>query len=434
MFLKDTPPSSPDITSSMDEEEVEFYEEDVEERVDSGEELPDDGEENDEPDEMSEPTQDDAAVVFEAHTSPVFCCDLSPAGNLAVTGGQDDMAYVWNLQTGQTEIKCEGHKDSVSHAFFNHDGTYVATADMSGVIQVWKTSNKTLIWSYTMGDLSWLKWHHGANVLLAGAVTGEVYVWRIPSGDCKILQGHGEKNSCGLVMPDGKRAVICYEDAVLKVFDMRTETVLQRVEVGGRISSESIPISATAHTDNNLVLVGATNGTATLVNTQSGKILSVLDCRNSSSARTSERSVRGSDDAEEPESTNSSSSVEAVGLCSNMSMPWAATGTLDGRLIIWDVSKQVRRLECQLDGGVTCLQWNENATCDSMIWVGCVGGEIYHIDARDGKTETRLYGHTDSILSLCLSKDGSTLLTSANDCKARVFRLTEGTPPAETTT
>lgn len=433
MFLKDTPPSSPDITSSMDEEEVEFYEEDVDERAESGgEDLPDDGDENEEPDEMSEPTQDDSDLVFEAHTSPVFCCDLSPTGNLAVTGGQDDMAFVWNIQTGQTELKCEGHKDSVSHAFFNQDGSLVATADMSGIIQVWKISNKNLVWSYTMGDLSWMKWHHGANVLLAGAVSGEVYIWRIPSGDCKVLQGHGEKNSCGLVMPDGKRAVICYEDAILKVFDIRSEAVLHRVEVGGRITSESIPISVTCHSDNNLVLVGATNGTATLVNTQSGKVLSVLDCRNSSAARTSERSTRGPDEAEEPESTNSSSSVEAVGLCSNPSLPLAATGTLDGRLLIWDVSKQIRRHECQLDSGVTCLQWNDNTCSDTMIWVGCVGGEIYQIDARNGKSETRLYGHTDSILSLCLSKDGNTLLTSANDCKARIFRL-DGRPSTTTT-
>ena len=46
-----------------------------------------------------------------------------------------------------------GHKDSVTCTGFNHDGKYVATADMAGLVQVWKVTNGQCIWSYECTDL-----------------------------------------------------------------------------------------------------------------------------------------------------------------------------------------------------------------------------------------------------------------------------------------
>jgi hypothetical protein len=45
----------------------------------------------------------------------VFVCDIERgSGNLVVTGGQDDVAYVWNIMSGEICLVCEGHK-VVSH-------------------------------------------------------------------------------------------------------------------------------------------------------------------------------------------------------------------------------------------------------------------------------------------------------------------------------
>ena len=52
--------------------------------------------------------------------------------------------------------------------------------------------------------LQWLKWHPAAHVLLAGTVDGDVWMWKIPSGDCKTFQGPGCTASCGILMQDGK--------------------------------------------------------------------------------------------------------------------------------------------------------------------------------------------------------------------------------------
>lgn len=46
-----------------------------------------------------------------------------------------------------------GHKDSVTCTGFSHDGKYVATADMGGLVQVWLTSSGEKVWSFETGDI-----------------------------------------------------------------------------------------------------------------------------------------------------------------------------------------------------------------------------------------------------------------------------------------
>lgn len=44
-----------------------------------------------------------------------------------------------------------GHKDSVTATGFSHDGKYIATADMSGFVQVWRVASGECVWTYECG-------------------------------------------------------------------------------------------------------------------------------------------------------------------------------------------------------------------------------------------------------------------------------------------
>lgn len=129
----------------------------------------------------------------------VFCVSLDPKTNtLAVTGGEDDKAFVWRVSDGELLFECTGevlesgkalslpghahpqpvlcwswspdcplwlclsslcppmplgHKDSVTCAGFSHDSVFVATGDMSGLIKVWQVDAKEEVWSFEVGDL-----------------------------------------------------------------------------------------------------------------------------------------------------------------------------------------------------------------------------------------------------------------------------------------
>lgn len=199
---RDTPPSSVngDEIEPMDDE---MYFEEVEEV--QLEDLENMLEEQEEEDAEMEPPEDHSIMAFKKHVGSAFCCDLHPKGLLAVTGGEDDKAYVWSVESGNVVMNCTGHKDSVVFVGFSHDGAYLATADMAGLIKVWdvKTSNHNEPWpvafEYETEDISWGSWHFGARVLIFGVESGDIYVFKIPSGETKVLKGHNVKVECGKV-------------------------------------------------------------------------------------------------------------------------------------------------------------------------------------------------------------------------------------------
>ena len=41
-------------------------------------------------------------------------------------------------------------------------------------------------------------------MLLAGTATGDVWMWLIPNGDCKVMPGQGVPSTCGACLSDGK--------------------------------------------------------------------------------------------------------------------------------------------------------------------------------------------------------------------------------------
>ncbi|CAB0032846.1 unnamed protein product [Trichogramma brassicae] len=224
MIQKETPPTSPYMDQHVEELEdndLELIENgDVEVldnyEVEEIEEIEDDEDQMGEPHENVEQMErEDASCIFDKHTASVFTGSLSKDGNYAVTGGEDDKAYVWNSRTGEVVVECSEHNDSVVFADFSHDDVYLATGDMNGIIKVRKTSDNQIIWDYDMGDALWMQWHPHAHVLLAGSVAGEVYMWRIPSGECKIIQGFGKKPDVASLMPDEMENVLSLHQMII---------------------------------------------------------------------------------------------------------------------------------------------------------------------------------------------------------------------------
>ena len=62
--------------------------------------------------------KDDAEMVFRKHTGSVFCVNLDPVtASMAVTGGEDDKAFVWKVHDGQVLFECTGKKDGKTLRF-----------------------------------------------------------------------------------------------------------------------------------------------------------------------------------------------------------------------------------------------------------------------------------------------------------------------------
>ena len=72
--------------------------------------------------------------------------------NIAATGGVDDLAYVWDITDSSVIFTCKGHEESVEAVSFSFNGAYLATADLNGKIQIWKTNDFSLNSTFELED------------------------------------------------------------------------------------------------------------------------------------------------------------------------------------------------------------------------------------------------------------------------------------------
>jgi len=375
-----------DFENNEEFEEIEILNE--EEEAMGGDDECDEGEE----------IIDNSTFTFSQHNGSVFCCSLNPKDNqLVVSGGEDDKAFVWNITDGKVLFECSNHRDSVTYTLFSHDGVYLATADMSGFIQVWKVATKSMVWSFEIGDLNWMEWHPESPILFAGAVEGETWMWKIPSGDCKTIAGYGIQNECGKILPDGRRLAVGFVDGSAKVFDLKTLNITQ--QMSGHLAHTAAITSINCSHDNNLIVTGSLDATAKLFNAQTGKVLTTLSCENSNSEE--------------------SNSVEAVSFCPDRTLSVVATGTLNGKISFWDIPSQIERQSYQQSCGVVKMVWHPLKAY--LLFSAGLDGTIRLIDSRNGALVREFTGHTANVLDITVSNDGKWLVSSSDDQTCKVY-------------
>ena len=353
------------------------------------------------------PERDDSILTFEKHSDSLFCGSFNPDGTLAVTGGEDDKAFVWKTDDGEVVFEVTEHKDSVIAAEFSYDGTFLATGDMAGEVKVFKIEkNYKKVWEFSMGDMSWMKWHRKANVLLAGSDVGEVYIWRIPSGDCKVLQGSGEKCEIAVFTNDDKKLAAGYGDGTFKLWDVKNQQVLLNIppELREAVNEDdSVPAPAITTIDcdneNQVIIAGSVDGTAKLIG-NNGLIGTLRVAPTGSETFPIERVLID---------------------CPGFELKVAVTASLSGQVIVWDVARQSIRNECQDDEptGITTIQWAK----DQTILAGTLGGSIKAWNMRNGELKFKLLGHADNIHDVAYHEKKNLLLTVSDDGKAKIFKL-----------
>ncbi|KAG7236536.1 hypothetical protein INR49_000799 [Caranx melampygus] len=325
-------------------------------------------------------------------------------------GGEDDKAYVWRVSDGEVLLESQRLRDM---CVFSHDSSLVASGDMSGLIKVWKVETKEEIWSFEVGDLEWLEWHPCAPVLLAGTDDGNVWMWKIPAGDCKTFQSSACQATSGKVLPDGKRAVVGYDDGTVRVWDLKQGNAIHVIK--GQDGHQGALTCLACNKDGSLVLTGSVDGCAKLINTATGKVVGSFSVEGGK--------AKGSKDDED------SNSVESVGFCNISfkvsplvfpSLPLIAVAYLDGTLAIYDIPTQVLRHRCQHEAGIVHLQWEESS---SVVSTCCLDGALRLWDARSGNMVSEYRGHTAEILDFTINKEATLAITASGDNQVKVFCL-----------
>lgn len=206
--------------------------------------------------------QNDSVAHFDKHTNSIFCIAQHPVhSNIVVTGGGDDIAYIWDSSSGRVEKpllpssyesapaagvkeragieavqKLDGHTDSVNTTAFTFPtGEYVVTAGLDGRLRAWHDARGTgQKWDFMaeaqeVEEINWVTACPSpthTNTIAMGASDGSVWIYTIDALDASnaltIVQAfylHQRACTAGAWSPDGSLLATVAEDSSFYVWD-----------------------------------------------------------------------------------------------------------------------------------------------------------------------------------------------------------------------
>ncbi len=342
---------------------------------------------------------DDSTLRFTGHTGSVFSVELHPHNDsLCLSGGGDDLALIWNTETGLVVHRLEGHTDSVVDVAWSCDGSLAATAGLDGIVKLWSAADGALVGTCVgPGEgVEWIKWHPRGNVLLAGSADGMGWLWSAHGGGAMMacFTGHSNAVTDGCFFNDGRSVCTASADSTVRTWDPKTGANVLVIGGHGFHEVGTAIVCVEAHPGPHLVCAtGGEDNTSRIASLENGRVLATLV---------------------HPEF------VEAATF--NSAFPFLATGCGDGVVRIWDTnSAQMRQSFAHEPGyAIVKLQWDAAA---SLLYSCSTDGTVRVWDFRAGEAAQRiLRGHREGVLDISPNSAGTVLVSGGDDKEALVFR------------
>ncbi|KAL7068104.1 hypothetical protein ACR3K2_15360 [Cryptosporidium serpentis] len=324
-------------------------------------------------------------------------------GTKAIFGGCNNMTYITKLprkyiepsNSGPVEILysevLSGHQDSVSDISFSCDGSYFATAGCDGTVRVYTSNTETQLTELVCvlegptNELEFISWHPKGPAIFGGSYDSTGWLWTVPNGNVvSVLSGHSESITCGDFSVDGRTVYTGSLDGSIITWDAKTGRSIFKFQ-RTTLADDGI-VSLQSHHTNSIVVAGSLNGIVSLIQPDTGKILTKL--------------------------TGHSESVESLQFCYSADQPLLASGDMNGNLIIWDYNQsrdkvimKHEKYDHSIDvlPGIVRVIWNPNDIFS--IITGCIDGTIRIWDYRIASCVKVLKGHRSGILNLDIARN-----------------------------
>ena len=177
--------------------------------------------------EREEVEEDLSLLTFERHRDSVYSIAIfllkETNKAMVLTGGGDDMAFLWSIETTPSSmlsmgsvLPLTGHADTVTSVGFNYDGSLCLTGSYDGSVKVWRVANGTLqVTLEGPEDVEFATWHSKGNAILAGSKDGTLWLWMAHNGQClQVFAGHDGAVTAGMFTGDGKNILSGGDDGI----------------------------------------------------------------------------------------------------------------------------------------------------------------------------------------------------------------------------
>ena len=111
--------------------------------------------------------------------NPAYCTIIDGSGRFAITGADDYLVKVWNIENGTLALTCRGHNGFISIIALSPDNSLLASACTLGVIRIWRLRDGCCIQVLKHGDkqVNWIAFDRTNCALTSVGDEGSCIVW-----------------------------------------------------------------------------------------------------------------------------------------------------------------------------------------------------------------------------------------------------------------
>jgi WD40 repeat protein len=205
------------------------------------------------------------AILEEGHTGIVKSLSFSPDGTTLVSGSADQTAIIWDVAGRRKLGKLAKQKGTVVSVRFSNDGKTVVVGIATGKVVFWQVDNRksdSIVLPEIDNTVYSLALSPDDKFLAATGIQKAI-LWDINTHQGEILGEHWAFVNSAVFFPDGQTLATAGNDGMLRVWDIRTRTLLETISAHAPVLSMAISpdgaILATGSVDNTIRLWDTSN-------------------------------------------------------------------------------------------------------------------------------------------------------------------------------
>jgi WD40 repeat protein/serine/threonine protein kinase len=372
---------------------------------------------------------------FTGHGGAVLCVALSRDGRKALSGSEDKTLRLWDVQTGESIRVFPTQSGAVSCVAFSLDQATAISGGEDGQLKLWNLETGELVRSFgsEKQNLLSVALSPDGNFAISGGADKTLNLWRVKTGELvRTLTGHTSWVSSVALSSDGTRALSGSDDETVRLWDVQAGKEIRTFRGHSRRVS-GVALSA----DGKRALSASDDMTLKLWNVESGEEIRTLHGHTGHALAVAfldgQMALSGGDDrtlelwdlgpgSEIRPLSGHSTYGSALAFSSDGRL--ALSGSYDNTVKLWDVATGLElRTFSGHSGAVMSVAFSPDG---HMAASGSADQSIELWDVQTGAEIRALNGHNGAIQGVTFSPDGRTLVSGSADQTMKLWDVRTG--------